>query len=195
MGVASLSSAAVGGASLQWSIITSTICAFSSSTKLFAKLTFHVLHHSVMLLQMQLLVFLLSSVISVTASGNYQILYAEGLSSYNEEEWNTAIDKFERALSDYKEVKKARETCYKECSGEKSTIPSDYVDDEQLHFFHTLLQKSSCRNKCKKRLMGSDYKLTERVSAKIEENMANGEIHNYIQMSMFNVSSVITDNC
>ncbi|XP_019860815.1 PREDICTED: prolyl 3-hydroxylase 1-like isoform X2 [Amphimedon queenslandica] len=145
--------------------------------------------NAMMLLQ-QLVVFLLFSVLSVSAIGSYQVLYAEGTSAYYEEDWRTAVDKLERALADYNEVKKAKETCYKECSDERASIPGDYVDDEQLHFFHALLERSSCRKKCNKKLMGEEYNLSEKVSKKINEVMSSGEIHIFIQYSLYNLNNV-----
>lgn len=140
-----------------------------------------------MMLLQQFVVFLLFSVLSVSAIGSYQVLYAEGTSAYYEEDWRTAVDKLERALADYHEVKKAKETCYKECSDKSASIPTDYVNDKQLHFFHTLLERSSCRNICNKKLMGGEYDLSEKVSKKINEAMSSGEIHIFIQYSLYSV--------
>ena len=139
-------------------------------------------------------VFLMSIVLQSIASDpalNYQNLYLEGLVSYNQEDWPTAVEKFQKSLKDYQSVKKSRETCYDQCQPQRDSgfleVPDDYIKDEQIALFHRILNLYSCQKKCMRRLVGDRY--GNGVSYKIiEQSMTSGNIYNYLQFSLFKVN-------
>lgn len=129
------------------------------------------------------------TITTVQSSGDYNELYVDGVSSYYKEDWITAAETLQKSLVDYNNVRKSRATCHTKCAGEPANIPTDYVQDERLYFFHVILQGSACRFQCKKSLIG-DRSSADSVASRIEEAMTSGVTHSYIQHSFFKVREV-----
>ena len=116
---------------------------------------------------------------------SYDELYADGLSSYSDENWPDTITYFRQAIADYTRVVKAREQCYAECNGQTVSVPQDYAHSGDLRFFHGVLQRSTCVEKCRERVTGGRW--LGGVSGKVEENMASRKPYNYLQLALYKV--------
>lgn len=122
--------------------------------------------------------------LSLSAS-HYSEYYARGVQSYfDDNDWKTAAETLQKSLEDYDLMNKARLTCYTKCDKEPVSIPPDYIQDDRLHFYHTIIQAATCRRNCMKQLVG-DRSLS--YSSKIEEAISSGEIYNYLQYSFYQV--------
>lgn len=138
-----------------------------------------------LLLLLQLLSACLALQSAQRQPGSYDELYADGLSSYIDEKWPETITYFRQAVADYSRVVKAREQCYAECKGETFSAPQGYADSGELRFFHGVLQRSTCVEKCKDGVAGGQW--LGGVSGKVEENMASRKPYNYLQLALYKV--------
>ncbi len=111
--------------------------------------------------------------------------YSQGVKAYIEYDWTKTVQHMKSSVSDYKQKLNAREICFKRCQDLEADYLPDYVDDDQMHFFHSLNQHAVCRENCME--LNSNQPLLHGVNKKLEESMKIGEVHNYIQMSLFKV--------
>lgn len=111
----------------------------------------------------------------------YDEPYAKGVNAYYNDEWLQVIENMNHAVRDYKEISKAREKCFDECRDQTVDIPPDYTEDNELHFYHGVVQRATCIQKCK----GTSHDDEVSSSYKMEQNLELGEVYNYIQISLF----------
>ena len=114
----------------------------------------------------------------------YDEPYAKGVNAYYNDEWLQVIENMNHAVRDYKEISKAREKCFDECRDQAVDIPPNYTEDNELHFYHGVVQRATCIQKCK----GKSHDDEVSSSYKMEQNLELGEVYNYIQISLFKVS-------
>ena len=117
-------------------------------------------------------------------------MYANGVKAYHEENWSRTVAEMQGALADYKSVSAARENCYTECNDVAAHPPPfDYANDSVSYLYHELTQQAVCRKKCKDKAVGNRE---ESTNIQVEEVLKSGNVHNYIQLSLYNVSSHCT---
>ena len=115
----------------------------------------------------------------------YDELFAEGLKQYYERDYSGTALKMRLAVDDYLNLVKARENCIKTCEQELIHVPGDYASNEELHFFHGILQRGWCVEHCKRNLLKRSAILP--VSGDLEKQMERRDAYNYIQFSLYQV--------
>ena len=115
----------------------------------------------------------------------YDELFAEGLKQYYEQDYSGTTLKMRLAVNDYLDLVKAREKCISTCEEEPIRVPGDYAPNDELHFFHAILQRGWCVEHCKKKSL--KHSSIQPVSGDLEEQMERRDAYNYIQFSLFQV--------
>ena len=115
----------------------------------------------------------------------YDELFAEGLKQYYEQDYSGTALRMRLAVNDYSNLVKAREKCIKTCEEEQIRVPGDYAPNEELQFFHGVLQRGWCVEHCKKKLLKRSS--IQPVSGDLEQQMEGRDAYNYIQFSLFQV--------
>ena len=120
-------------------------------------------------------------------SHHFDELYGQGVKAYYGNEWKQTVDYMQHSVSGHREVRDARELCFEECKNLNTGALPDYVEDRNtLEFFHRLNQQAVCIDKCKEGQLG-DSGLLHATNYEMEQSLERGDVHNYIQMSLYEV--------
>ena len=122
----------------------------------------------------------------------YDESYSLGVKAYYDYDWTNSVQLMKRSVSDYKETVNVREVCFERCQHLKTNSLPDYADDQELHFFHILNEHTICRETCKQK--HSSQPLLREVNYEMEQSLTLGDVHNYIQMSLFKVNVIVLVN-
>ena len=88
-------------------------------------------------------------------------------------------------MDEYSRLERARQTCFVRCREEKPKVPLDYFHEEELTFFHSVIQRASCIRKCEEDLAG--LQPTGGIPYTILRDLQKREAYNYLQMSLYQV--------
>ena len=88
-------------------------------------------------------------------------------------------------MDEYARLENARQTCFVKCRDEKSKVPSDYFEDEELTFFHNVIQRASCIRECEENKAG--LQPTGGIPINIAADLHDREGYNYLQMALYQV--------
>ena len=88
-------------------------------------------------------------------------------------------------MDEYFRLEQARQTCFAKCRKEKPKVPSDYFNEEELSFFHGVIQRATCIRKCEEDLAG--LQPSGGMPLTIQRDLERREGYNYIQMSLYQV--------
>lgn len=91
-------------------------------------------------------------------------------------------------MDEYLRLENARQTCFVRCRKEKPKIPSDYFSEEELSFFHGVIQRATCIRRCEEDLAG--LQPTGGIPHSIQKDFQKREGYNYLQMSLYQVRGV-----
>ena len=92
-------------------------------------------------------------------------------------------------MDEYVHLESARQTCFVKCHKEKPKVPSDYFSEEELTFFHGVIQRATCIRQCEEDLAG--LQPTGGIPLNIQRDFHMREGYNYLQMSLYQVGSHI----
>lgn len=117
------------------------------------------------------------------------VLYRDGVEAYLDERWQDCIDRFERAVTDYRVLKQDTVNCRVKCHAEadESTFmgPKE-VDD--LRFFEKMVRNTLCLLKCNKyNPKGGLNGMPKDVQKEFEELKP----YEYLQLCYFQVSGIL----
>ena len=116
---------------------------------------------------------------------SFDELYGVGVKAYHDNDWNNTVDKMQSSVSLYKNILDAREVCFRKCKDLKTSVLPDYLDADDLQFFHRANQHAVCRETCEKDQLGNQY--NDGINYGLHQAMDKRDIHNYIQISLFKV--------
>lgn len=88
-------------------------------------------------------------------------------------------------MDEYGRLERARQTCFARCQEEIPKVPSDYFHEEELVFFHNVIQRASCIRKCEEDLAG--LQPSGGMPSTILRDLEKREGYNYLQMSLYQV--------
>ena len=88
-------------------------------------------------------------------------------------------------MDDYARLESARLACFTKCHEEKPKVPSDYFDEDELKFFHGVIQRGSCIRQCEEDLAG--LQPIGGIPSNIQNDLDTREGYNYLQMALYQV--------
>lgn len=81
-------------------------------------------------------------------------LYVSGVQAYLNNDWNNCIDDIETALLGYKDYYEVFASCRINCEYEDKRISPFFEENiENLHYYESIVRKTLCMEKCKRKLM------------------------------------------
>ena len=90
-----------------------------------------------------------------------------------------------QAMDEYLRLERARQTCFVKCREEKPKVPSDYFSEDELSFFHGVIQRATCIRKCEEDLAG--LQPTGGIPQSVQKDFQKREGYNYLQMALYQV--------
>ena len=88
-------------------------------------------------------------------------------------------------MEEYARLERARQTCFVKCRDKKPKMPPDYFDEEELTFFHNVIQRASCIKQCEEDLAG--LQPLGGLPQTIVKDLHKREGYNYLQMALYMV--------
>ena len=88
-------------------------------------------------------------------------------------------------MDEYVQLERARQTCFVKCREEKPKAPADYFSEEELSFFHGVIQRATCIRRCEEDLAG--LQPMGGMPQTIQDDFNKREGYNYLQMSLYQV--------
>ncbi len=116
---------------------------------------------------------------------SFDELYGVGVKAYYNSDWNSTVDNMQSSVSLYKNIRDARELCFRKCEDLETSVLPDYLDAEDLQFFHRANQHAVCRDTCEKDQLGNQHYYG--INYELQQALNKRDIHNYIQISLFKV--------
>ena len=91
-------------------------------------------------------------------------------------------------MEEHRKLEQARLECFKKCKGQEVLLTSDYPEDRELKFFHSVIQESWCIKHCEEDLVAPITRGV--VTSFVFNQLKSKEGYNYLQIAYYNVRAV-----
>lgn len=118
----------------------------------------------------------------------YDERYVDGMKAYTAQKWPECIILLRQALEEYGHVEETWRKCFRLCQGEERSVPGDYMRDQEVEFFHRVIQHSTCIRLCKESHLGVQPEAG--IPTYVKEHMEELEGYNYLQMALYQEKKV-----
>lgn len=108
---------------------------------------------------------------SVQVNAAYDELYADALRAYYKDDWQTAIGKFEEAITDWKNERKFTIICRNECKEAFHATRSERTESFGIGYLRYLNHMRNCSNACMEKNMGYRLKVSKHVRQWFEDRV------------------------
>ncbi|XP_042888710.1 prolyl 3-hydroxylase 1-like isoform X2 [Penaeus japonicus] len=120
---------------------------------------------------------------------SYDFLYNEGVSKYQEENWEECVKNLEDALSDWHWWKENMAKCREDCHNKENDGPLLSVKlQEEDRFYETTVRTTLCIIKCKKSVFGS--RMDRVVEEDVDEYFEMRKPYDYLQLCYFKLDMI-----
>ena len=114
----------------------------------------------------------------------YDEPYAQGVASYNGEDWGNTISSMQSALRDYSIYSSALDKCVQSCRAKDLSKPVDYPQDTQLHLYHAVIDLATCFKVC---FSDNGVDVEGGINYGLYKEFVTGDPYNYLQMAYHKV--------